>query len=117
MKKDRVFKIIDIDAEQLVECVKTRKEIFMWLDDFIDNLPYDWFESDDAFSILYDDGSEDYIDINYDGHKIKKQHIASMVYSNDASYIVFGPFSINEYGVVTTSFQEKISDFNIKEIL
>ena len=115
-KKDRIFNIIDIDADIVVEVVKTRKEVFLWMDDFIENLQYKWFDSDDIFMILYDDGTEDYIDRDYDGHKIKKQHISSMVYSNDCTYIAFGNFAINEYGVVTTSLEEEISDFNIKEV-
>ena len=115
-EKDRVFNIIDIDSNITVEIAKTRKEIFIWMDEFIENLEYDWFDCDDVFMILYDNGTTDYIDIAYDGHKIKRQHISSMVYSNDCTYIVFGNFAMNEYGVVTTSFEEKIADFNIKEV-
>lgn len=115
--KSRIFKIVDIDAEQIVECVKTRKEIFVCLDDFIDYLNWsDDVDCSDMFSILYDDGTKDVIDMSYDGHKIRKQHIVSMVYDNDASVMVYGSFSMNEYGVVTTSFEEEISDYNIVEV-
>lgn len=115
MKNKRIFNVNDIDANIVVE-ISTRKEIFSWLNDFIDNLPYEWFSSDDTYSILYNDGSFDYIDINYDGHKIKKQNIKSLVFSNDCTYMVYGSFEINNYGVVTVSDKEIIAAENITEI-
>ena len=39
-----------------------------------------------------------------------------MIYNNPCTSIVYGTFEINEYGVVTTSVIEKISNVNIKEI-
>lgn len=115
MKKDRIFLIQDINCEVIVEVAKTQKEIFDWLDNYTENLEYDWFDaSDDCFHILYKDGSYDCIDTNYDGHKIKRNNIASMVYDNPCTSIVYGNFAINEYGVVTTSFEE-IIDTNIIE--
>ena len=109
--------IQDINCISIVEIFSRSKDIFDWLDDYIENLRYEWFESsDESFSILYKDGTQDYIDENYDGHKIKKQNIQSMVYNNPCTSIVYGAFEINEYGVVTTSVIEKISNVNIKKI-
>lgn len=117
MKKDRTFKIIDIDSEMLVEVASTRKEILTYLDDFIDYLTWsNDADCSDMFSLLYDDGTEDVIDISYDGHKIRRKNIVSMVYDNPGSSMVYGPFKMNEYGVVTTSFEENIDNANITEI-
>ena len=116
-KSERHFMIQDINCISIVEIVNKTKDIFNWLDDYIENLHYEWFESsDESFSILYKDGTQDYIDENYDGHKIKKQNIQSMIYNNPCTSMVYGTFEINEYGVVTTSVIEKISNVNIKEI-
>ena len=116
-KSERHFMIQDINCISIVEIVSKTKDIFDWLDNYIDNLCYDWFDpSDESFSILYKDGTQDYIDENYDGHKIKRQNIQSMVYDNPCTSMVYGTFEINEYGVVTTSVIEKISNVNIKEI-
>lgn len=115
--KRRTFLIKDIDSEIIVEPVKTRKEIFDWMDEYIENFDFEWFDPcDDSFSILYKDGSMDFVDDGYDGHKVKKQNIASMVYSNACSYIVFGNFEMNEYGVVTPNETEIIDNTNIIEI-
>lgn len=114
---ERVFHINDIDCDMVVEVVSKRKDIFDFMDEYIENMQYDWFNVDDeVFYILYDDGTEDYIDGNYNGHKIKKQHIVSMVYSNPCTYIVYGNFEMNEFGVVSTAIKEKIDNTNITEI-
>lgn len=116
MKKDRVFLIQDINCKTYVEIV-SRKEVLSWLDNYIDNIIYDWFDgTEDCFQILYKDGSTDYIYEDYDGHKVKRQNIASIVYNNPETSIVYGNFEINEYGVVTPAFEEKIADINIIEI-
>lgn len=116
--KTRTFLIQDIGCEVLVEKVKTIRDIFYyWLEDYIDNLQYDWFDgSDDCFHILYKDGSYDCINEEYDGHKIKRKNIASIVYDNACTSIVYGNFEINEFGVVTTAFEEMIAETNIVEI-
>ena len=116
MKKDRRFLIKDIDCEVLVE-VMSRKEALELLDEYLENLTYEWFDgSDDCFHILYKDGSCDCINEEYDGHKIKIRDIASIVYDNACTSMVYGNFEINEYGVVTTAFEEKIAEENIIEI-
>ena len=116
MKKDRRFLIKDIDCEVLVE-VMSRKEVLEWMDEYLENLPYEWFDgSNDCFHILYKDGSCDFINEEYDGHKIKRQNIASIVYDNACTSIVYGNFEMNKYGVVTTAFEEKIEEEKIVEI-
>lgn len=112
----RYFFLKDIETTVIVEFARTQKEIFGWLDDMIENLQYDWFHTDDTFCILYKDGTEEYINSDYDGHKVKRNNIASIVYSNDCSYIVYGNFEINEYGIVYTAYDEKIDNSNIVEI-
>ena len=107
-----LYRIKDIDSEILIE-KESRKELLSYLDEFINNLKYEWFISDDAFMIEYSDGSEEYISQqNYDGHKIKRTNIESFVYSNDCTYMVYGNYKINECGVVTTARETKI-DKNI----
>lgn len=114
--KRRNFLVEDIDCSITVE-IDTRKNILSAMDEFVENLEYDWFDaSDEVFEILYKDGTEDRIDEDYDGHKIKRQNIESMVYSNPCTYVVYGNFEMNDYGVVHTAYVESISDVNIKEI-
>ena len=116
MKKDRHFLIQDIGCETVVEVV-SRKEVLSYLDEYLENFQNEWFDaSDDTFAILYKDGSYEYINEDYDGHKIKRQNIASIVYTNACTDMVYGNFEINEYGVVTPAFEEKIADTNIIEI-
>lgn len=113
MKK--TFLIKNIDCEMIVE-EETRKEIMSWLDEYIENSSYDWFDgSDQAFSILYKDGTTDFINEEYDGHKVRRTNIASIVYDNPCTSMVFGNYEINEYGVVTTSFAMNINE-GIEEI-
>lgn len=115
--KTRIFKIIDLDCDSIVEFASTQKEFFSWMDEYLYNLQYDWFDgSDDTFEILYKDGSRDYINEEYNGHKIRKKNIVSMVYNNACTAMVYGGFSINEYGVVTASETVNIAEYNLKEI-
>lgn len=115
--KTRTFLIKDIDATVDVEFT-TRKEMFGYMDEYMENLEYSWFNpSDDSFAILYKDGSWDFVDDGYDGHKVKKTNIASIVYTNACTYMVYGNFEMNEYGCVTCAMHETtISDTNIEEI-
>lgn len=114
--KTRYFYIKDIDCVSIVEFM-SRKEILSYMDEYIENFSYDWFDaSDDSFSILYQNGSSDSIGEGYDGHKIKRQNILSIAWTNPCTTIVYGPFAVNEYGVISVSESEKISDFNIKEV-
>ena len=58
-----------------VEIMSRTKDIFDYIEQYIENLPYDFFDAtDESFEILYDDGTMDYIYNDYDGHKIRKQH-------------------------------------------
>lgn len=115
--KERVFRIEDIDCTSIVEVVNKQKDIFDWLDEYTENLQYDWFDgSDDTFQIIYKNGTEDFIDEAYDGHKIRRNNISSMVYNNACTAVVYGGFEINEYGVVTAANNIIIADHNIKEV-
>lgn len=102
--KTLTFKILDIDTNIVVELSNTQKEIFDWMDEYIENLQYDWYDgSDMSFKILYKDGTEDIIDMDYDGHKVKRNNIKSLVFDNPSTSMVYGTYQINEYGVVNTS--------------
>lgn len=112
----RHFHIVDIDCDIKVE-YETRKNLLDRIDEYICNLQEtEFFDPTDAsFTVLYEDGTTDYIDLDYDGHKIRRQHIVSIVNTNPESNIVYGNFSMNEYGCVTVSEVEEISDYNIIE--
>lgn len=116
MDINRTFLIQDIDCKVDVRQV-SRKEALSYMDEYLENFPYDWFDRSWATThILYKDGSYDCVNEDYDGHKIKRQHIASIVFDNECDSVVYGNFEINEYGVVTTSFEEVIADKNIVEV-
>ena len=76
----KTYLIKDIDCEIIVE-ETTRKEILGYLEQYLENLKNDWFDaSNESFTFLYKDGTIDCINIDYDGHKIKKQNISSSAY-------------------------------------
>lgn len=101
--KVKKYWIEDIEMNIIVE-ETTRKNILGFLSDYIDNFGYDFYDpSDESFVILYKDGSIDFIDEGYDGHKIRKQNILSMVYTNPETCMTFGNYEVNEYGVVTVA--------------
>lgn len=77
-KKYRYFYVPSIDTIQLI-ILTTRKDILERLDEFIENLSYGYYVSDFSFEILYDDGTRDYIDKNYDGHEIKQTHMEDSI--------------------------------------
>lgn len=107
----KTFLIKDINCKMEVEEI-SRKEILNWLDDYIN---YIEFQDDETmFGILYKDGTEDVIDYTYDGHKIRRTNIQSIVFDNDCTNTVYGTYSINEWGVVTTSFETNINSENIE---
>ena len=111
-----IYKIIDLDCEVIIENT-TRKDVLGWLDEYVENMENDWFDaSDDTFEILYKDGTTDYINEEYDGHKIKKIGIESIVYNNACTSVVYGNYEINEYGVVTAGREKIIAIENIKKI-
>ena len=114
--RTKTFLIKDLDCKMIVE-ETTRKEILDYMEEYIENLSYDWFDgSDSSFDILYRDGSSDCISNDYDGHKVKKTNIQAIVYDNPCTSMTFGHYSINEYGVVSTAFETMI-DSNIEEVL
>lgn len=109
MRKDIIaYYIKDVDCTIDVEVMTKQKDVFDWLNQYIDNMQFDWFDaSDESFEILYKDGTTDIIDCFYDGHKIRKNNIVSMVYNNPEDYIVYGSYEINEYGVVHTKNEKE----------
>ena len=118
--KNRYFYIKDIDCTTTIE-YGTRKEILSWIDEMCRDLTsenadiYDY--SDDVFEILYNDGTTDYINQEYDGHKIRRQNIATIIYHNSCTDMIYGHFSMNEYGITTAAFEDEITDNpNIKEV-
>jgi hypothetical protein len=114
--EERIFKILDIDTDIIVEVVGKQKDILDCMNEYIENMEYDWFDaSDDAYMILYKDGSTEYIHEDYDGHKIRRKGIEAIVNNNPCTSVVYGHFSINQYGVVTPSEVEEINE-NIREI-
>lgn len=115
----KYFLIKDIDCQIIVEeC--TRKSILDNLDGYLDCLemasqnPNLYNGEDETFSILYNDGSEDVINYEYDGHHIKRTGIASIVYDNPETSCVYGNYAINAYGVVYPSFVSEIDEDNIE---
>lgn len=58
----------------------------------------------------------DYVAGNdYDGHKITRINIESIVIDNPCISMVYGNYEINQYGVVNPSLEMQI-DSNIKEL-
>ena len=114
-RKDRTFKILDLDCDATVEFA-TRKWLLECIEDYIENLGYGYDMSDTAYEILYRDGTTDYINEEYDGHKIRKINIATIIEHNPCTDVVFGDFEMNEYGVTTPAFETVISEDNIMEL-
>ena len=62
-KEIKTFHIKDVDCTIEIEIMSTQEDIFDWLDQYIDNLKYDWFDAtDESFQILYKNGTVEYID-------------------------------------------------------
>ena len=118
LPNDRYFYIKDVECTTTISYT-TRKEL-LWLLDNILNNRYDTFEfmEDEGacFHIMYKDGSEDVIDMFYDGHKIKKINIASIVYTDATENLVYGDFEVSECGSVGASLTEKIDNTNVVEV-
>lgn len=113
----KYFLIKDLDCKIIIE-ETSRKDLLRDLDYYIETVN-DFNENpnsnlsipdEESFSILYADGSEDCINYEYDGHRIKRTGIVSIVYDNPMSSVVFGPYSINDSGVVYPSDVMEIDD-------
>lgn len=114
---ERIFRIEDVQCEIIIEIVNRQKDILDLIDEYIENLPYYFFDgTDDTFQIIYKDGTTEYIDDGYDGHKIRRNNIVSMINNNPCTTVVYGGFEINEYGVVNASETTIIADHNITEV-
>ena len=113
--KSRHFLIADIDERIIVE-ETTRKDILGYIDEHLENIEHGNDMNDYAFHILYKDGSTDGVSGNdYDGHKIKRINILSIVVDNPYTSIAYGNYKINQYGVVNPSSKMEI-DNNIIEV-
>lgn len=108
IKKEYPIKDMDGLTATVWEC-KTQKEILVWLDEALkmeklwiegNNLISNPFE-DDAYYILYNDGST-YIKMDGIEEGIyKKKNIKAIVFNNANDTMVYGEYEINEYGIVT----------------
>lgn len=114
-KEDSIYKIVDLDVNIIVEHF-SRKYLLSSIDDYIENIQYGYEDADTTYSILYADGTTDYIDSEYDGHKIRKINIVSIIENNSCTSIVFGGYEINDCGVVSTSDKISIDTSNIVQI-
>ena len=116
MKKDRYFFMKDIEATIIVEHT-TKKDLLSWLAEYVEMITGGYgYAKDDTYEILYTDGTTDYINEEYDGHKIRKTNIAAIVNSNASTYLTYGKYEVSETGVVYAAFDEKIDNTNIVEI-
>ena len=115
---DRYFYIKDVECTTTVSYT-TRKELLDLLDNILNNRydTYEFMEDVGAcFHIMYKDGTEDIVDMFYDGHKIKKINIASIVYTDATENLVYGNFEVSECGSVSASLIEKIDNINVVEV-
>lgn len=107
----KFFHIDDVDID--IEVIETTRINVL---DYIDNLVeminennklgndarYYYDTSDMNAVIMYKDGSIEFINENdYDGHKIKRINIESMLYEDGWVSYVFGRYEVNDAGVVT----------------
>lgn len=98
VKKTDTYNIEGITIEVVI--MTTRKDVLDYADEYIENLDNEWFDAtDETFEIIYKDGSTEYIDSNYEGQKIRRNNIKSILYNNPCGYIVYGEYEMNEYGV------------------
>lgn len=98
IKRIDTYNIEGITIE--VEIATTRKDVLDYLDEYIENFENEWFDpTDESFEIIYKDGSTEYINSDYEGQKIRRNNIKSMLYNNPCDYIVYGEYEMNEYGV------------------
>lgn len=89
----------------------TRKDLLDQMDEFIENLGYGYDMSDFSYSILYDNGDNVFLAENwYEGEKIRRTHIVSIVETNGEEDEVYGPFELTDDGNVYTNTVETISD-------
>lgn len=111
------FLITDIDEKKIFE-ETTRKDILGYIDEYLKNIEYGNDMSDYAFRILYKDGSTDEVSGNdYDGHKIKRINILSVVVDNPGTSITYGNYRIDQYGVVNPSSEMGIDSNIINNII
>ena len=92
MSRPRYFLISDINEKMLV-VETTRKDILGYIDEHLENIEYRYDMCDYSFRILYKDGSIDNVSGNdYDGHKIKRINILSVVVDNPCNSVTYGNY-------------------------
>jgi hypothetical protein len=102
MTKKEYF-IEDIETYTTVYECKTQKEILDVLDELLENaeLLGEYVFEDEAFHILYNDGTTyDRLECIEDG-VYKKKNIKAIVYDNPNDTWTYGEYEVNEYGVVS----------------
>ena len=124
--KDRYFYMADINTTTTIE-FGTRKCLLDMIKDFVDQIKFAneveetvdealfmgrsyYVDTDCMVAILYKDGTETIIEHDSDSLSYRKTNIESIVYSDGYQTIVYGNFEINEYGCVTTSRVEIVSE-------
>lgn len=111
MKLGRRYFYNFIDEYIITIYQTTRKDLLGYVDEFIENLEYGHDMSDFSYQILYSTGDEVYLAQDwYEGEKIRRTHIVSIVGTNPEEDMVFGSFELSDEGRVYIASQEKISD-------
>ena len=112
---DRYFLIKDLNCIITVEKA-TRKEMLYIIDNYIENIENGLADDEEVFTILYKDGTTKRIDIEFDEKNYKKINIASIVFDNPCTYMVYGNFEIDNEGVINPAFEEEVATENIEEV-
>lgn len=93
--------------DNLIDCIDRKDELWksgrqydeLWKSgrQYMDNIDV----SEMCVMIAYKDGTEDYINEEYDGHKVRRTNISGIVYDDEGGTSVYGNYTVNEWGVVT----------------
>lgn len=100
----KLYDIKDFDMKSIVYETKRQKDILDVLDEMLENAElFGWayiFEND-SFYIEYTDGSTYYVGESEEDGVYKKRGISRIIYSNANDTWVYGPYEVNEYGIVS----------------
>lgn len=83
--------------DNLIDCIDRKDELWKSGRQYMDNIDV----SEMCVMIAYKDGTEDYINEEYDGHKIRRTNISGIVYDDEGGTSIYGNYTVNEWGVVT----------------
>ena len=114
MKNERYFYSKEIDATLTVS-YESRKTLLEMIDEMVKMMNSSEGYRDCQYGILYKDGSADIIDEEFDGHKIRRTNIKSIVYTDGSGVMVYGHFEVNDALSVTAS-DEDVVDESIEEV-